>query len=111
MIHISHIYYLMILMSTHVTREKYRSVQRDLSGSDDSISSVTAGKTEMVWAKVQNTTAQKGQMAAITLVVDGTATAAGETASAAEAGPPPTRVSPEDEAKGAAGASLTFTGA
>lgn len=62
---------------THVTREKYRSVHKDFSGSVDSISSVTAGKTEMVCAKVKKTTAQKGQMAAITLVVDGTEEAVG----------------------------------
>ena len=55
--------------SAHVTREKYRSVHKDVSGSVDSISSVTAGKTEMVCAKVKKTTAQKGQMAAITLAV------------------------------------------
>ena len=57
--------------SAYVTREKYRSVHKDFSGSVDSISSVTAGKTEIVCAKVKKTTAQKGQMAAITLVVVG----------------------------------------
>ena len=55
-----------------MTREKYRSVHKDLSGCVDSISSVTAGKTEIVCAKVKKTTAQKGQMTAITLAVEGT---------------------------------------
>ena len=62
---------------THVTREKYRSVHKDFSGTVDSISSVTAGKTEIVCAKVKKTTAQKGQMAVTTLMVDGTEETAG----------------------------------
>ena len=66
---------------THVTREKYRSVHKDFSGTVDSISSVTAGKTEIVCAKVKKTTAQKGQMAATTLMVDGAEETPGETKS------------------------------
>ena len=79
---------------THVTREKYRSVHKDFSGTVDSISSVTAGKTEIVCAKVKKTTAQKGQMAVTTLMVDGTE----ETAAADEirSGPVPSCISLSD---------------